>query len=252
MIINARADLQEHLTNIDDKLSKAPENRPEPENLGSETEMRAERECTLRCLEVCTQVAGFIEQRQRSLASHQPGIEENVSPDKMRGSSQRDTGQTMRTCNLQIEAQRTKLLSRLQYLDTRLRSSSEEAHGSADQVQMIEEADTIRQCLDICERSAKEAEDARVNVIEDVNGGEDSNHVIVSTIGDLIAAHRVTSGARSNMTIGQMSDETVQHLSTIHASRMADLSRPHADARAGADSGRSLGRVLGSSNVKTI
>lgn len=252
MIREAKADLNEHLTNIDDKLQGAPQEPAYPEQTGNNPDMQAERDCTIRCLEICAQVSGFIEERQRSIASHGGAVEDSLGSDPKKRPFQRDTGQTLQSCNTKVKAQHTQLLRRLQVLNRRLRGDSGDAVESEDQVQMIEEAETIRQCLDICEQSAKDAESARVNVIEDVTGAEDSTHIIVSTIGDLIAAHRVTSGARSNMTIGQMSDETVQHLSTVHASRLAELSKSQADVRTGRDAARSTGRVLGQSNVKTL
>ncbi|KAH7370316.1 hypothetical protein BKA65DRAFT_488159 [Rhexocercosporidium sp. MPI-PUGE-AT-0058] len=48
--------------------------------------------------------------------------------------------------------------------------------------------------------------------------GARGSDVLVSTIGDLISARRVTAGVRSRQWLGQMSDETLQQLSHSHGS----------------------------------
>lgn len=62
---------------------------------------------------------------------------------------------------------------------------------------MIKEIEGVRRCLDVCTQATDEAEKARTNIMEDIATAEDSRQVLVSTIRDLIAAHRVTAGARS-------------------------------------------------------
>lgn len=57
------------------------------------------------------------------------------------------------------------------------------------------------------------ADQDRTNVFEDVSMADDGHQVIVSTIGDLISARRVTAGARSMQIMGQMSDDALQQLS---------------------------------------
>ncbi|KAA8646025.1 uncharacterized protein ATNIH1004_007447 [Aspergillus tanneri] len=54
---------------------------------------------------------------------------------------------------------------------------------------------------------------ARTNVFEDVTSSDDSHQLVVSTIGDLISARHIITGARSMQWLGQMSDDTLQQLS---------------------------------------
>ena len=42
---------------------------------------------------------------------------------------------------------------------------------------------------------------------------DDGHQVIVSTVGDLISAKRVTAGARSVQLMGQISDDSLRHFS---------------------------------------
>lgn len=65
-------------------------------------------------------------------------------------------------------------------------------------------------------QASEKAEKIRVNIAEDVTTVEDSRQVLVSTVIDLITAHKVTAGARSLQCIRQMSDETIQQMSYTH------------------------------------
>jgi hypothetical protein len=76
-----------------------------------------------------------------------------------------------------------------------------------------EEMASVKQCLSICAEASERAQQERVNIFEDVSMADDGQQVIVSTLGDLILARRVTAGARSMQLMGQMSDESLQQLS---------------------------------------
>ncbi|THC91535.1 hypothetical protein EYZ11_008998 [Aspergillus tanneri] len=76
-----------------------------------------------------------------------------------------------------------------------------------------EERDSITQCLSICAEASDLTGKARTNVFEDVTSSDDSHQLVVSTIGDLISARHIITGARSMQWLGQMSDDTLQQLS---------------------------------------
>ncbi|RMZ91198.1 hypothetical protein DV736_g1556, partial [Chaetothyriales sp. CBS 134916] len=78
---------------------------------------------------------------------------------------------------------------------------------------MKEVADTVKQCLNICGEATEQVSAEHVNVFEDVRAADDGHQLILSTIGDLISAKRVTLGARSTQWLGQMSDSSLQQLS---------------------------------------
>ena len=106
----------------------------------------------------------------------------------------------------------------LQNLENRLASlpaqspqiSSEQA---AEQERIQEEIDSIKRCLAICAEASVQAGQDRTNIFEAVSMTDDGRQAIVSTIGDLISAKRITAGARSMQLMGQMSDESLQHFS---------------------------------------
>ncbi|KAF4610369.1 hypothetical protein G7Y89_g15750 [Cudoniella acicularis] len=94
------------------------------------------------------------------------------------------------------------LKGHLRNLDNRLASlpaqspqiSSEQA---AEQERIQEEIDSIKQCLAICAEASVQAGQDRTSIFEDVSLTDDGRQAIVSTIGDLISAKRITARARS-------------------------------------------------------
>ena len=83
----------------------------------------------------------------------------------------------------------------------------------AEQEQIREEKNSIEQCLAICASASAQAEQTRTNIFDDVSAAEDAHQLVVSTLGDLISAMRVSAGARSAQWLGQMSDASLQQLS---------------------------------------
>jgi hypothetical protein len=75
---------------------------------------------------------------------------------------------------------------------------------------MTEDLDGVKQCLSVCAEAAEGVARERVNVFEDVSMANDGHRLIVSTMGDLFSAKRVTIGSRLTQWLGQMSVATVQ------------------------------------------
>jgi hypothetical protein len=112
-------------------------------------------------------------------------------------------------------------MKRLQYLSRRLGFGPIDPLRAApsdpsEHEQIAEEFESTRQHLNICIQASEEEEKFRVNIVEDVTTAEYSQQVLVSAIGDLLTARRVNTGARSLQCIGQMSDETLQHMSRTY------------------------------------
>lgn len=79
---------------------------------------------------------------------------------------------------------------------------------------MKEERDSISHCLEICTEASDLTATVRTNVYEEVKSADNSHQLVVSTIGDLISAKHITTGSNSVQWLGQMSDETIQKLSS--------------------------------------
>jgi len=126
------------------------------------------------------------------------------------------TAESLKICTKTMDDSSNWLKAHLQNLDNRLASlpvqspeiSSEQA---TEQERIQEEIDSIKKCLAICAEASVQAGQDRTNIFEDVSMTDDGRQAIVSTIGDLISAKRITAGARSMQLMGQMSDESLQH-----------------------------------------
>lgn len=260
MIQSTTIDLKEHLCNIDERLRNGAQEPSCGEDVVGEAAMRAERDSTKQCLEICVQVSNFIDERQKLIEKHVSDVSapaNQADSGAERVSARQIADDSLKGCRFNIKSANAQLSNRLHYLGTRLSSippDSQQASwsGSMDQERMAEEIESIRQCLGICVQAAEVAEKARINTMEDIAAAEDSRQVLVSTIGDLIAAHRVTAGARSLQCIGQMSDETLQQMARIHDVTSADFAQPTAESRQARDTYNGLGRTLGSTNVRTF
>jgi hypothetical protein len=123
----------------------------------------------------------------------------------------------------------------LQEIDKRVQALSLRGdmilEDAAKRERMSQEKDSIKQCLAICAQASDKADQVRpsvfkdvpaakdahvfeaTNVFKDAHIAKDAHQLIVSTLGDLILAKRVTSGLSAKQWLGQMSDTTQQQLS---------------------------------------
>lgn len=231
LVQNAQSDLQEHLQELNEKLDALSARGTQTDgNISSERQrIEEEKESTTQCLRICEQASEYIDrlgpglqaQQQRATSSGNPP---NQSPTSLFNSSSAmsKTLLMLMECKAKVASQSTALRIRLAELEEKLQTFSDEPNrGPAsahdrERNQLLEERESITQCLTICDDASNQAQNARTNVIEDVTSADDSSQVIVSTVGDLIRAKRVTTGSRSAQWFGQMSDETVQTLSHVY------------------------------------
>lgn len=260
MIQSTTTDLKDHLYNIDNKLRESNKERDPSEEPVDGKAILAERASTVRCLEICVQVSNYIEERQKHMAEN--AEDHKVPTGQADGGAESPSAwqimdDSLHGCRLNIKSANAQLSNRLQYLSTTLSGTSPDvlqasSSGLEERDKMAKEIESIRQCLDICMQATEQADKAGINVMEDIATAEDSRQVLVSTVGDLIAAHRVTAGARSLQAIGQMSDETLQHLSRTNISPSTNFAQSVDESHQRRESHTGLGRTLGSSNVRTL
>lgn len=127
------------------------------------------------------------------------------------------TNHALKECKDTISEASNKLEMHLQTMENRLRNLRSGSpvvpdEQGTEEERIQEERDSTRQCLAICAQASEQANEDRTNIFEDVSMAEDGHQVIVSTIGDLILAKRVSAGARSTQWMGQMSDDSLQQL----------------------------------------
>lgn len=224
IISNTTSDLDEHLQAIDSKLQALSSQGPRfsDDDVAERQRIQEERDSTQQCLSICTQVYNHIDQVQSStfedVTTPHDGYQEPTNTFSNPSSARLFTSKSFKTCRMTLDNSSTWLKSHLQDLDDRLLAHSSRPRKisneqAAEQEAIQEEIDSVKQCLTICAQASAQADQDRSNIFEDVSMGEDSQQVIVSTIGDLISAKRVTAGARSTQLMGQMSDGSLQHFS---------------------------------------
>jgi hypothetical protein len=223
MITNTTSDLKDHLQEIDKKLETLALQGASmsDEDAAERQQIQEERDSTQQCLGICAQVFTHIDQVQSTTF-------ESVSTDSAtyQGSvttlsglpSARLTADALTQCKEKLTNTTTQLERRLQNINILLQKISsqplESSSKQATELERIEEEkESIKQCLAICAQASREADQDRTNVFEDISMADDGHQVLVSTIGDLISAKRVSAGARSMQLLGQMSDDSVQQLS---------------------------------------
>lgn len=225
MITNATADLQEHLEQIDDKLWTLSQTG-EKISGQDETEwlkIKEEKDSTEKCLQICAQVSEHINRVQPNNIADISSISDTyqtttVTDDSQPTSAKRVIDVALKECKERLATTSSELNERVQNLNDRLAvflSSgvrlSDDDRTELKQIQ--EEKDSLQQCLAICTEASAKTNDVRMNVFEDITSADDTQQLIVSTIGDLISAKHITTGSRSSQWMGQMSDETIQQVS---------------------------------------
>ncbi|EEA20732.1 hypothetical protein TMatcc_000723 [Talaromyces marneffei ATCC 18224] len=219
MIEEATSDLQEHLQLIDKRMQSLMQNSASIQaNRPPEVEEIVEEKRSIRqCLAICTQVSQLIEAYQtRRIIYQTPG---GVGSQKQSATfgAETATNDLLMGFRTRLSSNTKNLQDRLQELENRLGKLSEngddQQHLNLLQA-MKEERDSISHCLEICTEASDLTATVRTNVYEEVKSADNSHQLVVSTIGDLISAKHITTGSNSVQWLGQMSDETIQKLSS--------------------------------------
>jgi hypothetical protein len=226
MVEETKSDLRDHLENIDEKLQLLHQRAAAHERDDCDLrDAKEEKESTEQCLRICAQVSEFIERSQAQLSRGRYGDERLPPSLEQRLTIPRNaevaTKAMLSHFRSRLSENSTTLKTRLAELDERLRVSADRISEDTDGFHisldhMKEERDSILKCLDMCADASSLAEGARTNIFEDVSSADHSHQLVVSTIGDLISAKRIVTGARSVQWLGQMSDDTLQKLSGDH------------------------------------
>lgn len=235
MITNTTSDLEDRLQEINGRLQTLSLQGPiiSDEDATERERIRQERSSTQQCLDICAQVYTHIDQVQltsiENISTPSGAYQGPDTPLDRIAPARTITTDTIKACKDNITSATTRLKSHLEELNNIQQSlSAPPANSSSDraveQQRIQEQIDGIKQCLAICDQNSLKASQERINIFEDIVMAEDGKQVIVSTIGDLISAKRVTAGAGSMQVLGQMSDDSVQHLSREHVRTLTEKS----------------------------
>ncbi|KAJ4984187.1 hypothetical protein SVAN01_10295 [Stagonosporopsis vannaccii] len=217
--------IDETISDLEDNLEKTDEKLQGLLVQGFDNEMDAvkhglqdEKECILKCLDICTEVASHIDSVRRSQV---PQSDSAVHGD----STASVPANTAGTRNIEqvlgryqddfsgVLLQLTRSLEEVRYRQQTLHGHSASPNQDTQQQKLQEKIGSIKQSLTMCTKASKHAFSDRTNVFEDITMADDGHQVIVSTFGDLVCAKKVSAGARSSQWLGQMSDESLQRLS---------------------------------------
>ena len=222
LITNTTSDLEEHLQAIDEKLQSLSSQgaRVSSEDSAEREHIQQEMESTRQCLRICAQVSEHMDQVRASAldATHEGLNTYPVIVTKLEGyAAKRATSIALKESKERIAKTTLELEESLQELNNRLEDISRRDLTSgvtaAEQDRAQEEKKSVENCLRVCARASRQADEVQTFVFEDVNVAQDSHQVVVATLGDLISARRISAGARSKQWLGQMSDTSLQQIS---------------------------------------
>ena len=227
MIQQTVLDLHESLGSIDEKLEAllAPGRQLSGEEDEERGQLAMEKESVQQCLQICAQISAHLDEVQPKvlgIASRMSqGPPHSADLAHVSFSAPQTTVNALNQCKVKLTETSARLQSHLQQLESRKLTSS---HSGNKQIEssMWDEINAIRECLDFCSQASEVAQSDRINVFEDINIADDSHQAIVSTVGDLISARKVTAGSRSRQLLGQVSDESFQRFSSSQSDLIAD------------------------------
>ncbi|KAL5342678.1 hypothetical protein BJX70DRAFT_269051 [Aspergillus crustosus] len=222
MIQNTTSDLHDQLDEIEGRLS-TDQSLGDPDATISCEElqvMEVEKQSIKQCLDVCKRVLDYIEQDQsksETKTGRVAGTRNMTSQtDPNPSIAQQITQNYLNFCIQGMSAASSRLQDHLNQLETNLRSSKNPTvpdQVACDFQKIKQERETMAQYMHLCTDASNRSESSRVNIVEDMKSLDDAQQVLVSTMGYLINGKRISTGARSSQLLGQMSDETLRHLS---------------------------------------
>lgn len=199
LVETATDDLQVHLESINEKLERVLGRRETDPSSGSTelSQMKEEISSTQRCLQICDQLSERISQIQ-------------LTPRETKTSG-------LQTTKHGLISTASEFQRRLQDLKNRMSKSLPQAPNGGEQTpesEMKDEIERLEQCLEICNDAVEDLDLNRMNHFENVSVAKDGHQINVTTLSDLISAKNIKAGFRSTKMLGQISDASLQELST--------------------------------------
>lgn len=178
--------------------------------------LQDEKECILKCRDICTEVASHIETVRPQIPQSSSAVyvddTASILADK---AVTRDTEQATGRCKdpSGVLPQLTRSLEEVAHRQQILQRRPASPNQHTQQQKLHAEIESIKQSIEMGTEVSKQVRSERTNVFEDITLADDGHQVIVSTCGDLVLAKNISAGARSRQWLGQMSDESLQRLS---------------------------------------
>ncbi|KAL3462747.1 hypothetical protein BJX64DRAFT_258534 [Aspergillus heterothallicus] len=218
MIQNTTSDLRDRLVEFQRNLSTG-QFRDDPDATISREELQKiedEIRSTRKCLDVCNQVSGNIKRNQarwENYTKHAADIHDTPSQGNYNPSIAQENAQKDQIFSVQNISAASNRLE--EYLN-RLEANLQLGQVAFDFQKINQQRETITQCLNTYTDASPILKGSRVNIFEDVVSLDHTQQILVSTTGNLLIAKRISTGARSLQVLGQVSDETLQHMNSRH------------------------------------
>ncbi|KAK2617035.1 hypothetical protein QQS21_000129 [Conoideocrella luteorostrata] len=216
LLITTRADLEERLEMMDDKLDlMLSKNLDQSESLAIEVaQIKEERQSTENCLQICSQLSEHITQIQLANSRTRPNsdYESNAESSSM---SERITNEGLQACKDTLSRMSAKLANHekqlFNHLAEKLSTTNSSPEVAADIVRLRDEWESARQSMDLLSPANSQLEKS-VSVIENHATG-DAVQFMVSTKGKILNGTNRGLGWRTRQVGGYLDDETVRQIS---------------------------------------
>lgn len=232
LIQDAKADLQAHLLIVESKLT-ADRSGQSGDDLAiahfvDQQYLQQERRSAIQCLQICSETAVCIENLRQSIADVDEGArhvyQTPASPIQSPTRSSKDiTASALDYCHQQLNMTQHGVQARLRSLEEALETRSQSPSIN------VSERQRIQDCLSLCEEALHESNKPRQNTYDSISAADDCEQFLISTVGELISAKNVTTGARSVQFFGQASNETMQAYFASRGRRQLGNSRSTAE-----------------------
>lgn len=233
MVCCAKSDLGDRLRELDEKLESFSKHASFVD-ARSEAEWRQiqeEKQSTEQCLVICSEFSKHIEKvgSQVETCSGPDRFYADVSV-KRQYAAKQALGDLLGDFKSELARASIEFNSIFESLDHRQNGlPSRSAHipdeDAAAMQQIREERNSTAQCLTICADAAEQSETIQSNIFEDISSGDNSQQFVISSIGQLITARRITTGSRSLLMLGQLSDDTIRQSSRDHVFSTTGVSK---------------------------
>ncbi|KAF2719906.1 hypothetical protein K431DRAFT_271654 [Polychaeton citri CBS 116435] len=218
MIKRTVEDLESHRQEMDDKLIDRPVlESVTGDSLKERRLLLEEKMSTQKCLDICARVSAELSRHRLDNGQNEAQLSKAYSGAVATlGEMPSETvlNYLFQHLKAKLEATSSQFDNRMLFMEERLNRYPPTNNLSFDDKEkLIQERDSLEQCLSICEKASDDTEHARTNNFKSVSGAEDCQQLIVSTTADLINAIEVKVGNRSQQILGQLSDQSVQQVS---------------------------------------
>ncbi|KAL3291013.1 hypothetical protein RB213_005164, partial [Colletotrichum asianum] len=211
MIHSTTQDLEDHLEDINDKLSRLASNdTPSFQAVTTNIDrIQNERDSTEVCLQICAKVQAHIDTMRLQPILGSPPFQEVSCQDL--GHATVITLSTLDQCKQMISDNMSELHRHQDENKRRLaRRASEISLPTETDIQSLKkELDSTKECLAICSAASHRAVKG-IHVLEDMSTGHDGQQLFVSTLGDLFNVKGASTGDRGIQFVGSVSEKALR------------------------------------------